>query len=110
MPMFRDRDDKWTRERGFWEANRGDIVAIAGAVFFLILFIGGLVFLLGPWRMMPPIPGLSTPMEPEQAAPAVPSPDQKFHYSVPGESEVLIYPAKPRPQPAPGAPNTPPNR
>lgn len=90
--MFRDKDDKWTRERGFWEVNRGDILTMAVAVICLLLFVGSLVFLLGPWRVVPEIPGLNAP-----AARGLPQPshDQKFHYSVPGETEVLIFPGKP---------------
>ena len=106
--MFRDKDDKWTRERGFWEANRGDILTMGVAVICLLLFIGSLVFLLGPWRLFPQVPGLNTPVVSE---PPRPSPDQKFHYSLPGETEVLIFPGKPviLPPPPPEKPqNTPP--
>lgn len=107
--MFKDKDDKWTRERGFWEVNRGDILTMVVAVGFLIIFIGSLLYLYGPWRILPPIPGLTAPAVQEPAPPPGPSYDQKFHYSLPGEAEVLIFPGKPviLPPPAPQKPENP---
>ena len=87
--MFKEKEDKWTRPRGFWEANAGDILMLATALFFLAMTIGGVAFML----LQPRIEGLHQLFS-DPPARAMPPPDQKLHLA-PGEVEVPIYPGKP---------------
>ena len=88
-------DNKWTRERSFWERNGPDIGIITVSVIFLGLMALGTGFVL----FKPEIPGLSAAFKP----PPPPKPDpyaQKLTLE-PGEQEVLLFkrPAKPPAQP-----------
>jgi hypothetical protein len=96
-------ENKWSRERGYWERNGPDFGIIIVSVIFLGLMVGAAGFLL----FKPEIPGLADAFKaPPPPPPPGPSRDQKFHYSVPGEAEVLIFPGKPvqLPMPAPEKP------
>jgi hypothetical protein len=85
-------ENKWTRERGFWERNAAEITTIVACVIFLFLMVGAVGFVL----FKPEIPGLSNAFKaPPAPPPGPPGHNQKFLYSVPGEVEVLIYPGKP---------------
>jgi hypothetical protein len=91
--MFKDRDDKWTRQRGFWEINGGDFLMVGVALFFLTLTVIGVYVVIA----QPQIKGLH-----ELFSDPLPSPpaDQKLHLA-PGEQEILLFkkpvapPAKP---------------
>ena len=91
--MFKDRDDKWTRQRGFWEINGGDFLMVGVAVFFLTLTVIGVYVVV----VQPQIKGLH---ELFSDPPPAPPPDQKLHL-VPGEQEIILFkkaapaPAKP---------------
>jgi hypothetical protein len=91
--MFREKENKWTRERSFLEVNGGDIVMVIVALFFLAMTIGGIAFVL----IQPRIPGLH---ELFSDPPPPPPPDQKLHLD-PGESEMRLYPGKPIAPPPP---------
>ena len=89
-------DDKeeinpWSRERSFWQKHGGDIMMLATSVFFL----GLTIFLVGFLLIKPEVPGLSNLFKEPPPPPPRRQADQKFHYSVPGEAEVLIFPGKP---------------
>jgi hypothetical protein len=91
--MFKEKENKWTRERGFWEVNAGDLVTLATAAFFFILTIAGFYIFL----FQPHIPGLSD----LYAAPPPPPPaDQKLHLA-PGETEMKLFTAPPKKPPEP---------
>jgi len=97
--------NKWTRERTFWEKNGAEIGIIA-----VCLVFGGLMIAATAFVLFKPETGIGKIFEaPPPPVPTGPSPDQKFHYSVPGETEVLIYPGKPviLPPPAPEKPEKP---
>ncbi|MBV9550475.1 MAG: hypothetical protein JO256_12475 [Alphaproteobacteria bacterium] len=85
--MFKEKPNKWTRERSFLEVNGGDILMLMTALFFLALTVGGFYVLL----FHPRIPGLA---ELFSDAPPGPPPDQKLHLA-PGETEIKLYPLKP---------------
>jgi len=86
--MFKDRDDKWTRPRGFWELNGGDLLMLLTALFFLALAVGGFGMVL----VQPRIHGLH---ELFSDPPPTPPANQKLHLA-PGETEMKLYaiPAK----------------
>ena len=91
--MFKEKENKWTRERGFLEVNAGDLVTLVTAVFFFVLtVIGFFIFLFQPH-----IPGLS---DLYAAPPPAPPADQKRHLA-PGETEMRLYPVKPAKPPEP---------
>ena len=78
-------DNKWTRERGFWERNGPDIGIITVCVIFLGLAVLGAGFVL----FKPEIPALSAVFKP----PPPPKPDpyaQKLTLQ-PGEQEVFLF-------------------
>jgi hypothetical protein len=90
--MFKEKENKWTRPRGFWEVNGPDLAVLLTAAFFLIMTVGGIAFVI----IQPRVRGLhelfSDP-PPVAAAPV----DQKLHLA-PGETEMKLYstaPAKP---------------
>ena len=98
-----DKDEnKWSRERTLWEKNGPDIGIIAVSVIFLGLTVMAAGFVL----FKPEVPGLNKLFKTPPAPPPQPSFDQKFHYSVPGESEIRLYPGKPvqLPPPPPAKP------
>lgn len=86
--MFREKENKWTRERSFLEVNGGDIVVVAICLFFLAMTLGGVFVLF----FQPHIPGLSEAFS-DPPARAIPPPDQKLHLA-PGEQEIRLYPGK----------------
>ncbi len=92
--MFKEKENKWTRERSFWEVNGGDLAVLVTALFFLVLTVGGIVFLI----IQPRVPGLH-----ELFSDPPPDPAQQQLHLAPGESEIRLYPGKPvtPPPPAP---------
>ena len=44
--MAKEKENKWTRERGFWEVNGPDILMLSTAGFFLVLTVIGIGFFL----------------------------------------------------------------
>jgi len=91
--MFKEKENKWTRERGFWEVNAGDLVTLATAAFFFILTIVGFYIFL----FQPRIPGLS---DLYAAPPPQPPADQKLHLA-PGETEMRLFTVPPKKPPEP---------
>jgi hypothetical protein len=87
----KEETNPWSRERTFWQKNAGDIVMLATSLFFLVLTIAAVGFLL----IKPEVPGLSNIFKDPPPPPPRRQADQKFHYSLPGEAEVLIFPGKP---------------
>ena len=93
--MFKEKEDKWTRPRGFWEANAGDILMLITALFFLVMTVGGIGFVL----LEPRIEGLHQLFS-DPPRVAQPPPDQQIHLA-PGEQEIRLYPGKPAVPPPP---------
>ncbi|HVZ28532.1 MAG TPA: hypothetical protein VG798_07760 [Rhizomicrobium sp.] len=97
--MFREKENKWTRERSFLEVNGGDILMLIVCLFFLAMSVGGFYVAF----FHPRIPGLSELFS-DPPAPRGPPPDQKLHLA-PGEQEIILFkktPAKPaNPPPKP---------
>ena len=87
--MTEAKPNKWTRPRGFWEVNGGEIVMLFTALFFLALTVAGVYVYIS----QPSIPGLHALFS---DAPPGPPPDQKLHLA-PGETEMRLYPSKPKP-------------
>lgn len=91
-------DNKWSRERSFWERNGPDIGIITVSVIFLGLAVMGAGFVL----FKPEVPGLSTLFK----APPPPKPDpyaQKMTLQ-PGEQEVFLFKRPANPAAKPEAP------
>ena len=93
--MFKEKENKWTRERSFLEVNGGDIVMLVVCLFFLVMSIGGFYVAL----FQPHIAGLSELFS-DPPDRAIPPPDQKLHLA-PGEQEIQLYPGKPVTPPPP---------
>jgi len=91
--MFKEKENKWTRERGFWEVNAGDLVTLVTAAFFFVLTVAAIFIFL----FRPHIPGLS---DLYSAPPPQWPANQKLHLA-PGETEMRLYPAKPAKPPEP---------
>ena len=85
--MFEEKENKWTRERSYWEVNGPDLALFLTAFFFLILTVGGIGFVL----IEPRINGLHQVFSDPPPAPPI---DQKLHMA-PGETEMKLYPVAP---------------
>jgi hypothetical protein len=85
--MFKEKENKWTRPRGFWETRGPDVMVLLTASFFLIMTLGGIAFVI----LQPRVRGLH-----ELFSDPVPvaSPNQKLHLA-PGETEMNLFPARP---------------
>ena len=92
--MAKEKPNKWTRERSYWEENGGNIVLLVTAFFFLVLFVGGIVFTL----VKPRVPGLSELFSDPKPPPRNPM-DQKIQLA-PGEQEIILFPTRPKTPPA----------
>jgi hypothetical protein len=88
--MAQEKPNKWTRERSFLEVNGGDILMLFTALFFLVMTVAGVYVFV----FQPSIPGLHQLFS--DPGPVGPPPDQKLHLA-PGETEIKLYPAKPKP-------------
>jgi hypothetical protein len=88
--MFKDRDDKWTRQRGWFEVNGGDVLMLGVAIFFLTLTVGGVYVVIA----QPRIKGLHELFSDPPPAPVA----QPLHLA-PGEQEIILF-KKPLPAPA----------
>ena len=85
--MTDEKPNKWTRPRGFWEVNGGDILMLFTALFFLVLTVAGVYV----YVFQPSVPGLKAIFS---DPPPGPPPDQKLHLA-PGETEMQLFPSKP---------------
>lgn len=89
--MFKDKENKWTRPRSFWEVNGPDLMVLLTAGFFLVMTVGGIAFVI----LQPRVKGLHELFS--DPPPAASAPDQKLHLA-PGETEMNLFatmPAKP---------------
>jgi len=94
--MFKERENKWTRPRGFWEVNSGDIMMLVTALFFGALTIAGFAFFL----FQPKVPGLSELF-------SDPPPPQGPIHLAPGEQEIQLFQKPGVPAAIPGTPKEP---
>jgi hypothetical protein len=91
--MDQEKPNKWTRPRGFWEVNGGDILMLFTALFFLAMTVAGVYVFV----FQPTVPGLHALFsDPAPTSQPGPPPDQKLHLA-PGETEMRLYPSKPKP-------------
>ena len=88
--MFKEKENKWTRPRSFWETNGPDLMVLLTAVFFLIMTIGGIAFVI----LQPRVRGLHELFSDPAPAASAPAPDRALHLA-PGESEMKLYPTTP---------------
>jgi len=88
--MFKEKENKWTRPRSFWETNGPDLMVLLTAAFFLVMTIGGIGFVI----LQPRIHGLHELFS--DPPPAAPAASQTLHLA-PGETEMKLFavPAKP---------------
>ena len=93
--MFNEKENKWTREPGFLEANAGDVLMIFVCLFFLAMGMGG--FYVAFFR--PHIAGLSDFFS-DPPPRVLPPPDQRLHLA-PGEQEIQLLPVTPKKPPKP---------
>ena len=91
--MFRDKENKWTRERSFLEESGGDILILVVCLLFLGVTAGGFYVAF----FHPHVPGLSEYF----SDPKPPPPDQKLHLA-PGEQQIQLLPESPKKPPEPG--------
>ena len=100
--MAKEKPNKWTRERTFWEEHGGGIVLLVTSLFFLVLFVGGVIFMV----VKPEVPALKAVFSDPKPPPPNPR-NQKLNLA-PGEQEILLFPVKPKAPPAGQKPAQPP--
>jgi hypothetical protein len=90
--MFKEKENKWTRPRGFWSTRGPDIGVMLISSFFLLMSIGGIAFVI----LEPRVKGLHELFSDPTPAAAAPAPDRALHLA-PGETEMKLFtvPAKP---------------
>jgi len=86
--MFKEKENKWTRPRSFWETKGPDLMVLLTASFFLLMTIGGIAFVI----LQPRVRGLHELFS--DPPPAASVPDQTLHLA-PGETEMKLFTAPP---------------